>query len=187
MKPLKGITLKPAILSEKYIAKFQIHDRNIVQVYKDDVLVSDSLYRVGGLFSCNEKYFTLLKQVEAQYSKEIMGYALEHEKKHNMKLNRNPNYLASCCCILDAEGKEKLTSKSHTYCYLLGGIIAAVQDIGGSSKIINIETGELISKSARYFSSAEYIFLDNNHDFEDKTRRGIIQLNKETGEYVIHK
>jgi len=170
---MKTIELKPANVSLDYLKEWQVdHYPDFKQLYVNGKKVSDTLYRIGGFSTDLKKpYFMLLKYVKDHYNEDI----LKHYK------NKNPKHLAGHWCIIDNNGKEKQIFKQFAHSYLPGGMIYFLE-----GKYYNIETGELYCASNNCIKSKEYLFLENKYD-EDISRRGVFQIKKSDGTYIIIK
>lgn len=192
MKLPKGLSLKPAIISDEYIAKFQIRNNDLLQLYKDDTLVSETYYRIGGLSYNNTNYFVLLKQVESVYPKNIIESSIEHSKKNKYKYDANPNHLDNINVIIDNNGNELFQANKYESIHLLGGQIAIIIGIS-KSKLINIVTKCIYTNSYyKYFNSEEYVFVENANSLTKEVEtivpyKCVIQINKSNGSYIIHK
>lgn len=192
MKLPKGLSLKPAIISDEYIAKFQIRNNDLLQLYKDDVLISETYYRIGGLSYSNTNYFVLLKQVESVYPQDIIESSKEFAKKRGYEYDANPNYLDNINVIIDNNGNELFQADKYESIYLLGGQIAIITGMH-KSKLINIVTKGIYTNSYyKYFNSKEYIFVENGNSFGKEVETivpytCVIQINKSNGNYIIYK
>ena len=168
MKPV--LTLIPAILSDNFRKKWNVHENDFYYLAKNGKL-DNNLYRIGGIGSRNinpnDKYFILLKQVKSEYSDEIT------------KIKKRKLHLADCHCIIDSNGNEKrvfpdgfyypsLCKNSVVYYY--------------NTEYFNIETNESYCKSSTKMETSEFIFLNNEYD-SDKSRRGVMKINKNDGTY----
>ena len=170
------IELIPVELSEEYRKKFNETSTDFVHLYKDGKKISNTLYRVGGFGTQEEgDYFILIKHIEDKYSKEIM----EMSKSSGSGL-----HLAAHFCILNKNGEEKFVASKFDSIYLKGGLLAAVK-IKGSEFFINIETGETF-EYGKTMTSKDYLFVDHSYH-RDKSKRGILRINKNTGESKLYK
>jgi hypothetical protein len=165
------LELIPVTLNPDYRKKWNVHNTDFVHLYKDGVKVSDTLYRIGGMgANIKNDYFILLKQVEAFYSKDIM----------KMSESKDPKHLENRSCIIDKNGKEKVCFDSFDSPYLTSGVVYSL-----GNKYYNIETGECYCKySSHVLKSGQYIFLDNEFD-DDKSKCGVIKIDKYDGSYEI--
>lgn len=171
IKITDSLELRPFELSEKYRKKWNVNKslNDFLQLYSDNKLVSDSIYRVGGFgYSLNGMYFQLLKQVEDHYDDSIT------------KIKKDKPHLSSCNCILNLKGEEVRVFNKFEHVYLIGGVVYSL-----NNKIHNIETNEFYG-SGKTMKSGEFIFVDNNYH-DDKSKRGILRINKITGETKLYK
>lgn len=132
------LQLSPITINEDYRKKWNIHENDFVCLTKNGQLISSSLYRVGGLGTPNlnkDKYFTLLKHVEAFYSQEIMRMSA---KVKGGSKNRDPKHLEGRWCIIDKNGNEKVEFDHFKAPYLLKD--SCIYSVDGH--YYNIETGE---------------------------------------------
>lgn len=173
------IELKPVELDEKYIKKWNIHQKDFFHLYKNGKKVNNNLYRVGGFgVKLTDRYFMLLKQVESNYSDSIMKECEKFAKNQGIKPNKSSKYLDNCSCILDNNCVEKkvFVNSGLGYPYLLGGCVYII-----NNEYRNIETDELYcNSSSGSFKSKDFIFIDNPYD-NDKSKRGVLKINKHTG------
>lgn len=168
---MKKVELIPADVSLDYLKKWQAeHHPNFKHLYIDGKKVSDTLYRVGGFGTdLEEPYFMILKYKEDHYDKEIL----------KMSKNKNSKHLAGHWVILDNNGEEKVEFDQFASPYL-HGILYTI-----NSNWYNTETGELYAKSVYdVIHTDNFTFLGNRYD-DDKSRRGVIQVNKVDGSFVI--
>lgn len=162
------LQLSPIIIKEEYRKKWNIYETDFVCLTKNGELISDSLYRVGGLGAdITKDYFMLLKHCEAFYPDTIT--TKKSEKPH----------LEARWCIIDKNGIEKVEFSSFKSPYLQGGVIYSIDN-----NYYNIETNEFYCHSYRSLSSTEYLFLDNKYD-DDKSRRGVMKINKKDGSWEL--
>jgi len=168
------IKLVPVSISPEYAKKWNEHCSDFVNIYKDGVKISDTLYRVGGIGgSFKDGYIMLLKYIEAFYSKDIMKMCGKDAPKNNRHLDGN-------WCILNEDGEEKVNFfKSIDSAYLQGGVIYS-----NKGKYYNIETGELYCYANTSMSTENYLFLHNGYD-NDKSKRGVLKIDKKTGEFEL--
>ncbi len=164
------LQLSPIKIKEDYRKKWNISENDFVCLTKNGQLVSSSLYRVGGLGSANDikkDYFLLLKYVEAFYADNI-----------TKEVSRKP-HLEGRWCIIDKNGIEKVEFDAYKSPYLKGGVIYCIDN-----KFCNIETGEVYCDSYTAISSTDYLFLENAYD-KDKSKRGVMKINKKDGSYEL--
>ena len=165
---INKIELAPIKLHNDYAKKWNAHSTDFCHLLKNGNKVSDVLYRVGGFgVKLNEPYFVLLKYVEAYYEDTITE--VKERKPH----------LESQACIIDNNGIEKVNFDHMSYPYLQGGLIDAL-----NGKYYNIETGYLYCDTSSSMRTDTYIFLDNRYD-DDKTKSGVMQVNKHDGSYKL--
>lgn len=165
------IELRPVFLSEEYRVKWNCgHMNDFVNIYLDGIKVSDTLYRVGGIGGrFVDGYIMLLKHTEAFYEDSIT------------KDPKRKPHLKDQWCILNDSGIEKVVFRQFASPYLKGGVVYVLDN-----KYYNIETGEKYCNSYTSMSSDEFIFLDNAYD-DDKSRRGVMKINKKDGTFEIFK
>ena len=117
-------------LKEDYCKKWNIHLNDFLVLTRNGELIRNVLYRIGGLNNPKlnkDRYFLLLKHVEAFYSAEIM----KHSK------SKDNRYLESKWCILDINGNEKVEFDSFKSPHLVKDSCIYSLD----NKYYNIETG----------------------------------------------
>jgi hypothetical protein len=165
------IELKHVQLDNEYCKKWNITLSDFVNLYKDGIKVNDTLYRVSGIgVDLKDDYFMLLKHEEAFYDDNIIT---------DIKRKR---HLESKFVIINKDCIEKVCFKSFDNPYLCGGLIYTIDH-----KYYNIETGEFYCHTySHYFSSNDFIFLDNKFD-KNLNLRGIMKINKHDGSYEVFK
>ncbi len=166
---LPQLELTPIELGEDYSKKWNVHQRDFIQLTRNGVTVNNSLYRTGmfgGKFK--DGYCLFLKHTEALYDDSITRD--EARKKH----------LKSEWCIVDINGIEKKVFSQFETVYLCGGVIYTV-----NNGYYNIETDEFICVNSSSISSNEYIFSQDRYN-NDKSKRGVIQIKKSDGSYKIY-
>jgi hypothetical protein len=162
------LELRPATLDDEYRKKWNERKYDFVNLYKNGKKISDTLYRVGGFgVKLEDDYFMLLRHVEVKYDDSITK---DEDKK---------NHLESQWCILDKNGLEKVNFKQFASPYIHGGQIYSLD-----SKYYNIESGELYCNSYSSMGTDKYLFLDNKYD-DDKSKRGVMKIDKVSGNYEI--
>lgn len=163
------LQLSPITINEDYRKKWNIHEHDYVCLTKGGELISNALYRVGGFGGdITKKYFMLLKYVEAFYSDSITT-----DKK------RKP-HLEGRWCILDNDGVEKKEFDHFKTPHIeKDSCIYSVEQ-----KYYNIETGEFYCRSSSSISSGNYLFLENAYD-DDKSKRGVMKINKKDGTWEL--
>jgi len=173
-KKPQRLELRPAELTENYIKKWNVNVRdNYCHLFVDGVKKSNTLYRLGGMSDLTDgkDYYMILKYLEESYDNNI---TTDLKKKL---------HLASHSTIIDKDGNEKVVFDRFKHPYLQGGIIYSID--GG---YYNIETGEEYCKSSsNSFDSENYIFVDNSYDLKDKNKRGVMKIDKRTGEVELFK
>lgn len=169
-----GLQLCPIQVKEEYLKKWNEISRDFVCLTKNGELISNSLYRLGGLnFNLNlkkDRYFMLLKHVEAFYPDTIT------------KVKDRKPHLESRWVILDKNGIEKVEFKQFASPYLVKD--SCIYSIDG--KYYNIETGEFYCDSRTSMKSSDYIFLENAYD-KDESKRGVMKINKNDGTWELFK
>lgn len=171
-KNTDGLYFANVKLDPAYAKKWNEHSTDFIMLTYNGELISETLYRVGGLNSptwYKNKYIMLLKYEEAFYSKEILKMSKSTDGRH----------LEGNWCILDNKGVEKvkgLHSLDHAY-LIKNSCLYTIQN-----KIINIETGEVYVDSyyGSRLDSTEFVFVENRYD-EDKSKRGVLKINKLDG------
>ena len=166
---LPPLELTPITLDEEYCKKWNVHQRDFIQLTRNGVPVNDSIYRTGmfgGKFK--DGYCLFLKHTEAFYDDSITSD--EARKRH----------LKSEWCIINESGIEKKVFNQFENVYLSGGVIYTV-----SNGYYNIETNERICGSSPSITSDEYIFSEDNYN-NDKSKRGVVQIKKSDGTYKIY-
>lgn len=91
-------------------------------------------------------------------------------------------YLKSQWCIIDKEGTEKIVFNSFQNPYLVEDSCIYSLD----SNYFNIETGEKYCYSSTSMTAKDFIFLKNEFD-DDKSKRGVMIINKNTGGVELFK
>lgn len=178
----EGLKLNHIDIKPEYRKEWQINPslNDFVCLTKDGVLLRNTLYRVGGLgkpdFASTNKYFMILKHVEAFYSEEII-------KMSSGDKNRSRKHLESHWCIIDREGNERLVLEQFKSPYLVKN--SCIYSIDRS--YYNIETGYCYgSTTSSALESEEYLFLDNSYD-KDKEKRGVLKILKSDGSFELFK
>jgi hypothetical protein len=170
---MRNFELNFATISEEYRKKWNIGKLNdFVHLVKDGQFINDTLYRVGGIGGINTKddYFLLLKHTEDYYEDSDYNKGDINKKRH----------LKSQWCIIDKDGNEKIVF-DNSFCspYLHRGLIYSVDH-----KYYNIETGYCYGSVSSSMSSDTFIFLNTEFD-KDKTKRGVIKINKFDGTFEL--
>lgn len=162
-----ALQLSPIRVNEDYRKKWNINQCDFVCLTRNGELISNSLYRVGGIPGANDiknDYFLLLKHVEAFYEDSI-----------TTDKNRKP-HLESRWVILDKTGKERIEFPQFKSLYLTCNSILYSVD----GEYYNIETGECYGSSYHSFGSDKFLFLDNKYH-KDPAKRGVLKINKKDG------
>lgn len=163
-----ALQLSQIKVDEDYCKKWNERMNDFVVLTKNGELISNSLYRVGGM-GCKpdgRNYFMLLKYVEDYYSADIMRMSKSKDSKH----------LSGRWCIIDKNGIEKVVFESFKSPYLVNGSCIYSLD----SKYYNIETGELYCYASTSMQSNEFLFLETRFD-NDKSKCGVMKIDKKTG------
>jgi len=160
---------------EDYRKEWNIHENDFILITKDNIPLRNTLYRIGGLndpkLNTNE-YFLLIKHVEAFYSKDIL----------RMSKTSDPKHLEGRWCILDKDGNEKIEFPAFKCPHIIKDSL--VYSIDG--EYYNIETGEHYCRTSNEMVSKDFIFLENRYD-NDKSKRGILKINKKDGSFELFK
>ncbi len=163
------------VLNPEYSKNWNNHLNDFIVLTRNGELIRNTLYRLGGLNNPQlnkDKYFLLIKYVEAHYSNDVMKMSKSKDNKH----------LEGKWCILDINGNEKIEFDGFKHPYLVSN--SCIYSMDG--KYYNIETGEFYCNTSSSMQSAEYLFLENRFD-EDKSKRGVLKINKETGIFELFK
>lgn len=157
--------------SDKYRKKWNIYMDDYVQLVDDNGnLISDSVYRLGGMFSeydfTHGRYFNLIKYVENFYSDSIT------------KDKKKKPHLEGRHCILDANGVEKVVCDALlSYPYVIkDSVIYSV-----NKRYYNIETCEYYGEPSTVIVSEKFVILENRWDFKGNTEKGVFMIDKKTG------
>jgi hypothetical protein len=168
------LQFSPITLDEKYAKKWNESGSGFFCLTIDEKLVSESLYRKGGLGGkWQDGYMMILKYVEDMYDKNLTK-DMTHAKRH---------HLDARSCIINKQGKEMFVQDGGIdHAYLQGGVVYSVGD-----GYYNIETGELYCRSySRKLESDEFIFLDISWDVEKKSfKGGVMKINKKDGSFEV--
>ena len=165
----KNITFKYTELDDEYIKRWNINSE-FGHLYKNGIKMSDTLYRIGGHgISEEDKYFMILKYVEAKYNDNIT--TIIKDKFH----------LSGLWCILNENGEEKGIFDSYKSPYMVGGQVYVLD-----KTYYNIETKKPYCNSYSSMKTKKYLFLDNQYD-EDIERRGVFKINMIDGTFEIFK
>lgn len=166
-----GLQFSELIIREDYREKWNVYRNDFICLTKNGQLIRNTLYRIGGINTPNlstDKYFMLLKYVEAFYPDDITDVA-----------KRKP-HLSGRWCILDKEGNEKVEFEPFSSPYLVkGSQIYSIRD-----KYYNIETGEFYCDAGSSMQSKDFLFLENRWD-KNESKRGIMKINKHNGKWEL--
>lgn len=175
------LQLSPIIIKDDYRKEWNISSDDYVCLTKNGELISNSLYRVGGMGADIKKdYFLLLKHVEDIYDFNFIKKCYPNKSNKELELKRK--HLESRWCIIDKNGNEKVEFKQFDSPYLVSD--SCIYSI--NSNYYNIETGELYCNSHSAMKSADYLFLENSYD-KDTSKRGIMKINKKDGSWELFK
>ena len=164
------IQLSPIEVKSDYLKKWNAYVRNFFVLTLNEVPIRHTLYRLGNGNHPNpetDKYFLLLKYTEALYSKDIL----------QMSKSTDPRHLASSWVIIDSKGNELFEAENHEPLYLIKN--SCIYSYKGN--YYNIETGELYGCCSSSIDSEDYLFIDNKYH-KDTSKRGVLKINKLTGE-----
>lgn len=165
-----SLQLSPIKVNEDYLKEWNEHLNDFVCLTRNGKLISNSLYRVGGLNNPKpdkDRYFMLIKYVEAYYSADILKMS---------KSTTGPKHLEGRWCIIDSNGIEKVEFDYFKSPYLVED--SCIYSLNGN--YYNIETGELYCHTFSSMSSKDYLFLNNQFD-KDISKRGVLKISKRTG------
>lgn len=172
-------------VDENYRKEWNVTLNDFVCLTKNGQLISNNLYRVGGMGTPNlekDNYFMLLKHVEHLYDFEFLKKCYPNKSRKELELHRK--HLKDTWVIIDKNGVEKQEQKgSLDYMYLVKN--SCIFHLG--SKYYNIETGEFYCESSKSMQSKEFIFLENIYSFreKDESKIGIMKINKKDGSYEV--
>jgi RNA recognition motif-containing protein len=158
-----GFELRPIELTEEESKNKRIVDMKYSHLYKDDIRVSDDIFRKGGLcHGFKEGYCDLIHYIRTNESK------------------KNDNgFSFGESVIINTDGKICLTREGLDYAYHLGGNIASM-----GNYYYNLLTGEKICyKPSSVIKGEEYLYLEHRYNFgyyEVKIPVGVYKLNKIT-------
>lgn len=173
------LQLSPIQVKEDYRKEWNIDSNDFVVLTKNGELISNSLYRVGGLGGdINGDYFMLLKHVEAVDDFKFIKKCYPCLNNKQVELRRK--YLASCWCILDKNGTEKKVFKQFENPYIKRG--SCIYSLG--SNYYNIETDEFYCYASSSMESSEFLFLDATFE-NDPQKKGIMKINKKDGSWTV--
>lgn len=158
-----GFELRPIELSKKESENSRIVNMKYSHLYKDDVKVSDDIFREGGL--CHG-----FKE----------GYCVLIHYTRTKKPKKNDNgFSFGDSVIINTEGKICLSRTGLDYPYHKGGNVGSV-----GNYYYNLLTGEKICyRPSSVIVGEECLYLDNRYNFdyyEVKLPVGVYKLNKIT-------
>lgn len=171
--------LRPFTLSSEYLKKWNESSTDFVHLYKDEIRVNHSLYRLGGLTRIEDlknDYFMLIKYTEDLYEDKI---TTDKDKKHHLKGE---------WVIIDKKGVEKKVFDQFKHPSIIGGLVYSYE-----SKFYNIETGFFYGyTSSSALTSKDFIFIDTKYtSLWDKSYNkdmiGIVKINMHDGTYEVFK
>lgn len=176
-----GLQLSPIQVNEDYCKEWNEGMSDFVMLTINGELISNNLYRIGGFGGdIKQDYFMLLKYVESLYEMDFLKGCYPNKKEKELKLHRK--HLKGHWCIIDKKGIEKKVFDA----FKTPSIIANSCIYSLENNYYNIETGEFYCESYKYKSSSEFLFLENAYD-SDKTKRGVMKINKKDGSWELFK
>jgi hypothetical protein len=171
--PSDGLALSSIAINKDYAKKWNAESYNDFKCLSlNGEMIRPTLYRVGGMNYPElgkDRFFMLLKYVEAFYNKNITDHT-----------GSDPKHLEGRWCILDRDGNEKVEFKSFDSPYLVKD--SCIYSI--NSKYYNIETGEFYCHAYSSMQSSDFLFLDNPYD-KDKSKRGVMKISKADGTWEL--
>lgn len=176
-----ALQLSSIQVNQDYLNEWNNNSNDFVCLTKNGELLRPTLYRIGGLNNPQlgkDKYFMLLKYVEAIYDYDFIKKCYPNKNRKELELQRK--HLESRWCIIDKNGVEKKEFDQFKNPYLIKD--SCIYSI--DSNYYNIETGEHYGYSSSSFHSKEFLFLDNRFD-KDKSKCGVMKINKKDGSYEV--
>ncbi len=174
-----GLQLSTIRVNSEYCEEWNESHEDFVVLTKNGELISNSLYRVGGLGGdITQDYFMLLKYVESSYEIDFLKKC--YPKKSKQELESQRKHLEGCWCILDKNGVEKKVFDGFKNPYLTKN--SCIYSIDNNYH--NIETDEFYCKAYKSMESTDFVFLENSYD-EDVSKRGIMKVNKKDGTWEL--
>jgi len=160
----QNIEFKPYILNEKFAKEYQTTSKDFIQIYKDGKLVSDDLFRFGGLGgNWKDNYIELLRYEKAKYKPEIL----------KMSKNKNPKYLKGIWVVVNKYGEviyENRDDEMHRLQHLGGDIFKK------EGKVFNVRTKCVYTENAKdYFETDDYVFIKVDYQ---KEGNGVYRIHK---------
>lgn len=166
-----GLQLNAIDVNAEYRKQWNAYMHDFLHLTKNGELISNTLYRIGGLGTPNlktDRYFMLIKYVEAYYSDDITED--ENKKPH----------LEGRWCILDSTGKERVEFPSYTHPYLVKD--SCIYSV--NQNYYNIETGEFYCSARTSMNTSQFLFLENSWD-KDLSKRGVMKIDKNIGTWEL--
>ena len=176
-----ALQLSQIQVNQDYLNEWNNNSNDFVCLTKNGELLRPTLYRIGGLNNPKlgkDKYFMLLKYVEAIYDYDFIKKCYPNKSKKELELQRK--HLEGRWCIIDKNGVEKKEFDQFKSPYLTKD--SCIYSI--DSNYYNIETGEHYGYSSSSFQSKEFLFLDNRFE-KDKSKCGVMKINKNDGSYEV--
>jgi hypothetical protein len=158
-----GFELRPIKLSKKESENPRIVESKYSHLYKDDVKVSDEIFRKGGLcHGFKEGYCGLIHYIRTKEPKKS-----------------DSGFSFGDSVIIDTKGKICLSRTGLDYPYHVGGNVGSV-----GNYYYNLLTGEKICyRPSSVIVGVECLYLDSRYNFdyyEVKIPFGVYKLNKIT-------
>lgn len=178
-----GLQLLSIQINQEYLNEWNSDNNDFVCLVKDGEIINKSLYRVGGLNNPKlgkDKYFMLLKYAESIYDYDFIKKCYPNKNRKEIELQRK--HLEGSWCIIDENGVEKGKFDQFKNPYLIKD--SCIYSI--DNNYYNIETEEHYGHSSSFFQSKEFLFLDNWFE-KDKSKCGIMKINKKDGSYEVFK
>ena len=173
------LQLSPITINDDYRKEWNINQNDFVCLTKNGLLISNSLYRVGGFgATLKENYFMLLKYVESIYEFDFIKKCYPDRSTKELELKRK--HLENKWCIIDKNGIEKKEFEQFKNPYIKKG--SCLYSVDGN--YYNIETGEFYCYSSKSMESSEFLFLENPYD-KDLSKRGVMKINKKNGTWEM--
>lgn len=174
-----ALQLSPIQVNKEYCKEWNERMTDFVVLTKNDELISNSLYRVGGFgYDLKQNYFMLLKYVESIYDFDFIKKC--YPDKSNKELELQRKHLEGRWCIIDKNGIEKKEFEQFKSPFIKKD--SCLYSVDGN--YYNIETGEFYCNSSKSMESSEYIFLENPYD-KDLSKKGIMKINKKDGSWSV--
>jgi len=170
------LQLSPIQVNAEYCKEWNENMKDFVVLTKNGELISNSLYRVGGLGGdITKDYFMLLKYIESVYTYEFIKSCYPKENRKELELRRK--HLEGRWCILDKNGVEKKEFvEQFKYPYILKD--SCIYSI--DSNYYNIETDEFYGRAFKAMYSKNFLFLDCRDDT-------VMKINKKDGSFELFK